>query len=87
MTSETKFLLRTKIVRSLGAPRPVATVHTPNLPPDPVQLSIAETPDGNIFLFFEDADGISIFDSWHETVEDAKDAAERGYAIAGWSPV
>lgn len=86
MTNEMKFLFKTKIVRPLGEPRPVATVHTPNLPPDPVQLSIAETPDGNIFLFFENADGISIFDSWHETVEDAKDAAESVYEIAGWSP-
>ena len=50
-----------------------------------VQLTICED-GGGIFLLKENAQG-TVFDTWHETVDQAKQQAESEFEITGWVSV
>jgi len=71
----TRFVLRAKIIRRPGdGVRPAVLV----------QVSIAEDGNGCFFLFSEDEEGVAIYDTWHETIAEAKQQAETEYVLGPW---
>ncbi|HEY6039170.1 MAG TPA: hypothetical protein VIV58_33035, partial [Kofleriaceae bacterium] len=67
-----KTLFRTKVVSGKGATQHRLGIGETRRP-EIVQLTICEG-SGGIFLLYEDDQG-SVFDTWHETVDQAKSQA------------
>jgi hypothetical protein len=49
-----------------------------------VQVSIAEDGKGCFFLFSENEEGVAIYDTWHETIAEAKQQAEAEFVLGPW---
>lgn len=51
---------------------------------DPVQVAVTDDGAGAFLLLREDQEGVAIADTWHISVEDAKEQAEMEYTLGEW---